>query len=188
MQTPKTTPSATRSHAMALPAVPRAVGTARACLRSLLEDWHAAVDPDIAVLLASDVITYVITRGAAGDGAGHGSVRLVARQSPTDLRLEVHDCGIRECAFAHVDPGSPTEPGRCLELVDLLADERGSCKHGSDGKYVYFVLAVSNPRPVGAMNRAERLPGPGFLRRPRHRAAPVKRSTPCSRSARLPWG
>lgn len=125
---------------LTLPAEPRSVGKARRHVLGLLRDWASPVNRDTVVLLLSEVLTNAIKHGAGPEPAACAEVRVVVRQSPEGLYVEVHD---------HVD-GTPTpvhnsedwaaESGRGLVLLEELADGWGT-QRKEHGKYVYFFLA-----------------------------------------------
>src|ERR1700691_5555446 len=67
-----------------LTAGPAAVAEARRQVRAPLDLWRAPVDPDIAVLLASDLVTNAIRRHLGG------TITLGVRCGPGGLRVDVH--------------------------------------------------------------------------------------------------
>lgn len=121
---------------------PAAARQARGHVRAALWAWRVPVDPDVAVLLASDVVTDAITRGAGP------SVTVTIRCSRGQLRVDVCDAqrplalvaGPPEegSAAAADEEGSAAAAG--LALVELLADEWGVVRTPT-GRAVYFTLA-----------------------------------------------
>ncbi len=59
-----TRPSELHRRRLRLAREPAAAGGARSQVRALIRAWKIPVDPGIAVLLASDLVTHAITRGA----------------------------------------------------------------------------------------------------------------------------
>ena len=64
---------------------PAAAAEARSQVRATIRDWKVPVDPDIAILLTSDLVTNVITHG---DGE---TVTLAIRCSRGHLRIDAYD-------------------------------------------------------------------------------------------------
>ncbi|MBS2966244.1 ATP-binding protein [Actinocrinis puniceicyclus] len=153
MRIQSATAPAARTHTVTLPAVLRAVHTARACVRSLVTHWACAVDQDDAVLLASSLIAHVVLRRTTDEQYGRTSIRLVVSQSTTALCIEVHDCGGGEPALAHADTDAAAECGRLLEAVHLLADEWG-CTRGPAGRRFHAVLNTAPNQHTSGSARA----------------------------------
>jgi hypothetical protein len=101
-----------------LTAGPAAAAEARRQVRAALHLWRAPVDPDIAVLLASDLVTNAIRHQPGG------TITLGVRCTPGGLRVDVHGSAI----------------GPDLILVRTLSDEWG-CYPTPAGQAVYFTLA-----------------------------------------------
>jgi hypothetical protein len=106
-----------------LTAGPAAVAEARREVRAALHLWRAPVDPDIAVLLASDLVTNAIRHQPGG------TITLGVRCAPGGLRVDVH---------GSVDVHGAIGPD--LILVRTLSDEWG-CYPTPAGQAVYFTLA-----------------------------------------------
>ena len=106
-----------------LTAGPSAAAEARRQVRAALDLWRAPVDPDIAVLLASDLVTNAIRRHLGG------TITLGVRCGPGGLRVDVH---------GSVDVHGAIGPD--LILVRTLSDEWG-CYPTPAGQAVYFTLA-----------------------------------------------
>jgi anti-sigma regulatory factor (Ser/Thr protein kinase) len=111
---------------------PAAVREARRQVRAAICSWDVAVDPDVAVLLTSELMTNAIRHEPGG------AVRLVIARSCDQLRVEVHDTARAWPVLA--DPPSDAETGRGLMLVATLSAGWGVCRTFA-GKAVYFVLA-----------------------------------------------
>jgi len=130
-----TRPAALRQVRVRLPREPAAVAQARGHVRDVVAGWKIPVDPDIAVLLTSDLVTSVITHG------GGETVTLAVRCSSGRLRVDVYD-GSR-------DPpaGGPVTPPAGLALVAALSTAWG-CFRTPAGKAVYFTLAFQSDHPA----------------------------------------
>jgi anti-sigma regulatory factor (Ser/Thr protein kinase) len=115
-----------------LTAAPAAPGEARRQVRAAIRAWDVPVDEDVAVLLASELVTNAVTHQAGR------AVTLVLTCSPGRLRVDVHDPSRSLPVLASAS--SDDETGRGLMLVDTLADEWGSYRTPA-GKAVYFTLA-----------------------------------------------
>ena len=97
---------------------PAAVAEARSQVRAAVEVWRAPVDPDVAVLLTSALVTNA-TRYEPG-----GTVTLGVRCAPGQLRVDVHG----------------TAFGPDLVLVQTRSDDWGRYPTPA-GQAVYFTLA-----------------------------------------------
>ena len=100
--------------------------------------WKIPVDPDLAILLTSDLVTNAIMHG---DGA---AVTLAIRCSRGHLRVDVYDSP-RSLPVTGDQPVD-VEIGRGLILVATLSDEWGSFRTPA-GKAVYFTLAFQPDLP-----------------------------------------
>jgi hypothetical protein len=109
---------------------PGAAGEARGHVRAALLAWQVPVDPDVAILLTSDVVTSAITHGAGP------SVTVAIRCSRGQLRVDVYDSA-RSPLLA--DAPGDKEAGPGLALVALLADDWGVFRTPA-GRTVYFAL------------------------------------------------
>ena len=119
---------------------PAAAAEARSLVRAVIRAWQVPVDPDIAVLLTSDLVTNAITHG---EGA---TVTLAIRCSRDHLRIDVYDAS-RSLPMTADEPAG-TETGRGLVLVAALSTERGSfCTPA--GKATYFTLAFQPDARLG---------------------------------------
>jgi len=113
---------------------PIAAGLARGHVRSALSSWRVPVDPDVAVLLTSDVVTNAILHGAGP------SVTVAIRCSRGRLRVDVYDSARSMPVPAEV----PDEDGAGPELVLVtrLADDWGAFRTPA-GRGVYFTLTFN---------------------------------------------
>jgi hypothetical protein len=111
---------------------PAAAAEARSQVRVALRDWKVPVDPDIAILLTSDLVTNAIVHGE-GD-----TVTLAIRCSRGHLRIDVYDKS--RYGPVGVDAGT----GRGLVLVAALSADWGSFRTPA-GKATYFTLAFHPP-------------------------------------------
>jgi len=114
---------------------PEAAGEARAHVRAALGAWQVPVDPDIAILLASDVVTDAIVHGAGP------SVTVAIRCSRGQLRVDVYDSARSGFVPAPGDPADK-EAHPELALVAHLADEWGAFRTPA-GRTVYFALTMA---------------------------------------------
>jgi anti-sigma regulatory factor (Ser/Thr protein kinase) len=118
-------------HRVVLTAGPAAAAEARGQVRAAICTWEAPVDPDVAVLLTSELVTNAI-RHEAGE-----TVTLVVTCSGDELRVDVHDSSC--CLPMPEDAPVDAETGRGLMLVNTLSKEWGSYRT-TTGKAVYFTL------------------------------------------------
>ena len=119
---------------------PAAAAEARAQVRVAIRDWKIPVDPDIAILLASDLVTNAITHGAGE------TLTLAIRCSRAHLRIDVYDQS-RSLPLGMDEPAD-TDAGRGLVLVAVLSTEWGSFRTPA-GKAMYFTLAFPPDRLPG---------------------------------------
>jgi anti-sigma regulatory factor (Ser/Thr protein kinase) len=119
---------------------PTAAGEARGQVLAAIRVWDISVDPDVAVLLTSELVTNAITHEA---GMG---ITLAITCSRDRLRVDVHDTSRSMPVL--VEASAEAETGRGLMLVATLADEWG-CYSTPAGKAVYFTLAFHPDRAEG---------------------------------------
>jgi hypothetical protein len=120
------------------PAAPRA---ARGRVRAAIAEWGVPVDPDIAALLTSDLVTHAVT---AGDGE---SLMLAIRTAGERLRVEVHDSSRTTLGSADAPvPGATA--GGVLALVGSLSAEWGAYRTPA-GLAWFFTLAFMPDLAVG---------------------------------------
>jgi hypothetical protein len=120
---------------------PAAAAEARSQVRAVIRTWKVPVDPDIALLLASDLVTNAITHGNSE------TLTLGIRCSSSRLRIDLYDTS-RSVAMAMVEPAD-TATGRGLVLVAALSTEWGSFKTPA-GEAAYFTLAFQPDLPLGS--------------------------------------
>ncbi len=133
-----TRPAGLRQFRVRLPREPAAAAQARGHVRAVVAGWKIPVDPDIAVLLTSDLVTSVIV-GGAGE-----TVTLAVRCSRGRLRIDVYD-GSRDRPAAGEPATWPAGPG--LALVAALSTAWG-CFRTPAGRAVYFTLAFPSAFPA----------------------------------------
>ena len=126
---------------------PSAAAEARGQVRAALGDWKVPVDPDIAILLTSDLVTNAIRHG---DGE---TITLAIRCARGHLRIDVYDRS-RYVPAAVQSPGdTPGDASAAsgLVLVAALSADWGSFRTPA-GKAMYFTLALQ-PDPLGGGDR-----------------------------------
>jgi hypothetical protein len=111
---------------------PAAAAEARGQVRAVIRAWKVPVDPDIAVLLTSDLVTSAIMHGNGE------TVTLVIRRTRGHLRIDVYDAS-RSLPVAADEPAR-SQTGRGLALVAALSTEWGSFRTPA-AEAVYFTLA-----------------------------------------------
>jgi len=127
-----TLPTELHQRRVRLARVPSAAAQARDQVREAIRAWKIPVDPDIAILLTSDLVTNAITHGngmtvtvAIGCSRGH-------------LRVDVYDS--HRSLPVPADHPADTDTGRGLILVATLSTDWGSFRTPA-GNAVYFTLA-----------------------------------------------
>ena len=111
---------------------PLAAAEARRQVRAIIRAWEVTVDPDLAVLLTSDLVTHAIVHWDSE------TITLSVRCSRDQLRVDVYDpslplpMAVDEHAVRQVPPW--------LALVASLSAEWGSFLTFT-GKAMYFALA-----------------------------------------------
>jgi anti-sigma regulatory factor (Ser/Thr protein kinase) len=124
---------------------PAAAAEARSQVRAAIRAWDIPVDPDVAVLLASELVT-----NAIGHEAGE-TIVLAITCSFGQLRVDVHDTS--RMLPVLVDALVDAEAGRGLMLVATLSATWGICRTPA-GKAVYFTLAFE-PGLAGGDERGQ---------------------------------
>ena len=119
---------------------PAAAAEARSQVRVAIRDWKVPVDPDIAILLTSDLVTEAITQGNGE------TLTLAIRCTRGHLRIDVYDKS-RSLPLGMNGPAG-TGAGRGLVLVAALSTEWGSFRTPA-GKAMYFTLAFPPDRFPG---------------------------------------
>lgn len=148
---------------------PAAAAEARSQVRAAICDWKVPVDPDIAILLTSDLVTNAI---ACGDGE---TLTLAIRCSLGLLRIDVY----HKSHYLPTEANGPVDSGtgRGLVLVAGLSAEWGSFRTPA-GKAMYFTLAFQPDPPSGSDRAAAGISrGGGELLNPVRLAVP----TSCTR-------
>jgi Histidine kinase-like ATPase domain len=135
-----TRPTAVHQRRVGLSREPAAAAEARSQVRAVIRAWKVPVDPYIAVLLASDLVTNAIVHGNGE------TLTLAIRCSRSHLRIDVYDTS-RSLPMAVVEPAH-AETGRGLVLVAALSAEWGSF-HTPAGQAAYFTLAFQPDLPEG---------------------------------------
>jgi anti-sigma regulatory factor (Ser/Thr protein kinase) len=117
-----------------LTAGPAAAAQARSQVRAAVCAWDVPVDPDTAVLLASELVTNAIRHETSG------TITLAITCSCGELRVDVHDSSYSLPVV--LEAALEAEAGRGLMLVAMLSDEWGFYRTPA-GKAVYFTLAFA---------------------------------------------
>ncbi|HTS99414.1 MAG TPA: ATP-binding protein [Streptosporangiaceae bacterium] len=125
-------PTVQRPHRIALSAGPAAAAEARRQVRAAICAWGVPVDPDVAVLLTSELVTNAIRHEASG------TIMLTITCICGLLRVDVGDTS--RCVPVPVNTPADAEAGRGLMLVAGLSTDWGYHQTPS-GKAVYFTLA-----------------------------------------------
>jgi anti-sigma regulatory factor (Ser/Thr protein kinase) len=120
---------------LSLEAGPTAAAEARSYVRAAICAWGVPVDPYVAALLTSELVTNAI-RHEAGD-----TVKLFISCSCGHLRVYVHDSS--RTWPAPLNAGPDAEAGRGLMLIASLSTDWGVYRTPS-GKAVYFTLALND--------------------------------------------
>jgi len=124
---------------------PAAAAEARGQVRAAIRAWEIPVDPDVAVLLASELVTNAIGHEA-------GETIVLAITCPFgQLRVDVHDTS--RALPVLVDASADAEAGRGLMLVATLSATWGVYRTPA-GKAVYFTLAFE-PGLTGGGERGQ---------------------------------
>jgi hypothetical protein len=151
--------------------VPSAAAEARSQVRAAVRDWRIPVDPDIAVLLTSDMVTDVVRNGE-GD-----TITLAIRCSRGHLRIDIHEAS-RPLPMAVDEPADTKTAGRGLVLVAALSAEWGSFRTPA-GMAVYFTLVSQSDLPRCAI-----VPPQGTTRGDCEPLTPVRLAVPTSSTFR----
>jgi anti-sigma regulatory factor (Ser/Thr protein kinase) len=127
-----TRPTVLHRHRVPLTAGPAAAAEARGQVRAAICTWDVPVDPSVAVLLTSELVTNAI-RHEVGE-----TVMLDITCSCGQLCVDIHDTSYS--LPVPVDASADAETGRGLMLVASLSAEWGFYRTPA-GKAVYFTLA-----------------------------------------------
>jgi anti-sigma regulatory factor (Ser/Thr protein kinase) len=114
---------------------PASVAAARSQVRALIDAWDVPVDPSVAVLLTSELVTNALRHETGG------TITLTITCVCGQLRIDVHDSSRR--VPMPVNTPVDAEAGRGLLLVSRLATDWGFHPTPS-GKAVYFTLAFED--------------------------------------------
>jgi anti-sigma regulatory factor (Ser/Thr protein kinase) len=125
-----------------------AVSAARTEVEAAICAWCVAVDPDVAILLTSELVTNAVTHATAhasrnGRAARRAdaaeAVLLVIAADDAGLRVDVHDGSGDLPVLADCPAEADAETGRGLLLVTSLSADWGFYRTPG-GKAVYFTL------------------------------------------------
>ena len=130
-----TRPVVQRPFRLSLRAEPEAAAEARGYVQAAICAWGVPVDPYVAALLTSELVTNAI-RHEAGE-----TVKLFISCSCGHLRVYVHDSSRTWPALLNAAPDA--EAGRGLTLVASMSTDWGVYRTPG-GKAVYFTLALQN--------------------------------------------
>ena len=128
-------PAVQRPLRTCLAAGPTAPAEARNLVMSAVRDWDVPVDPQVAALLTSELVTNAI-RYEKGD-----TIKLFVTCSCGHLRVYVHDTS--RSAPIPLEAPVDAEAGRGLMLVASLSTDWGHYRTPA-GKAVYFTLAFES--------------------------------------------
>jgi hypothetical protein len=124
-----------------LAADPTAPRAARERVRAAIAEWDVPVDPDIAAVLTSDLVTHVICQDVGR------SLTLAIRTAGDRLRIEVHDSSRTTLGSADA-PVPDVAAGGVLTLVGSLSAEWGAYRTPA-GLAWFFTLAFAPYLAVG---------------------------------------
>jgi len=125
-----------------------AASAARTEVEAAICAWCVAVDPDVAILLTSELVTNAVTHAAAHASrngraarraAAAEAVLLVIAADDAGLRVDVHDGSGDLPVLADYPADADAETGRGLLLVTSLSADWGFYRTPG-GKAVYFTL------------------------------------------------
>jgi anti-sigma regulatory factor (Ser/Thr protein kinase) len=114
-----------------LAAGPKAPAEARRQVQAVIRAWDVPVDPDVAALLTSELVTNAISHEPGP------TVTVAITCSLGELRVDVHDTSRRLPVLANIP--ADAEAGRGLMLVATLSADWGVYRDPA-GKAVYFTL------------------------------------------------
>ena len=141
-----------------------AVAAARTEVEAAIGAWCVPVDPDVAILLTSELVTNAVTHAAANAsrngqaasrGRAAGAVLLVIAADDAGLRVDVHDGSGDLPVLGDYPADADAETGRGLLLVTSLSADWGFYRTPG-GKAVYFTLQA---QPDGHGNVIDRSDG-----------------------------
>jgi anti-sigma regulatory factor (Ser/Thr protein kinase) len=139
-----------------------AVAVARDEVAAAISAWSVRVDPDVAILLTSELVTNAVTHagpGRGGKAAGRGMAReavlLVIAADDAGLRVDVHDGSGDLPVVSGYVADADAETGRGLLLVTSLSADWGFYRTAA-GKAVYFTLEVQADIEETVVNGVDR--------------------------------
>jgi anti-sigma regulatory factor (Ser/Thr protein kinase) len=139
-----------------------AVAIARDEVAAAISAWCVRVDPDVAILLTSELVTNAVThatknpkRKAPARGITGEAVLLVIAADDAGLRVDVHDGSADLPIVSGYVAEADEETGRGLLLVTSLSAEWGFYRTAG-GKAVYFTLEVPPDVDETAVDVADR--------------------------------
>ena len=128
-------PTDLHSRRAQLTAGPNAVAEARHQVQAAITAWDVPVDPDIAALLTSELVTNAIKHGG-------GLIDVALTLAPPSLRILVHDQG--RGSVAMIDARPDDLHGRGLHIVAKLSEEWGtSADTTKRGNSVWATFRIS---------------------------------------------
>jgi hypothetical protein len=130
-----------RPRRITLMAGPAAAAEARTLVRAAIRAWGVPVDPDVAVLLTSELVNNAIANETGG------TIMLVIWCAYGQLHVDVHDTS-RAVPVPVEGLAGDAETGRGLILVASLSTTWGFYPTPT-GKAVYFTLALRAGRDEG---------------------------------------
>lgn len=142
-------PAVRRPLRLSLATGPAAAAEARSHVRAAIDAWGVPVDPYVAALLTSELVSNAI-RHEAGE-----TVKLFVTCSCGHLRVYVHDTS--RSWPVPLDAPVDAEAGRGLMLVASLSTDWGYYRTPV-GKAVYFTLALETDAEDGEEIAPEREP------------------------------
>jgi anti-sigma regulatory factor (Ser/Thr protein kinase) len=142
-------PAVRRPLRLSLATGPAAAAEARSHVRAAIDAWGVPVDPYVAALLTSELVSNAI-RHEAGE-----TVKLFVTCSCGHLRVYVHDTSRSWPVPLHAPVDA--EAGRGLMLVASLSTDWGYYRTPA-GKAVYFTLALETDAEDGEEIAPEREP------------------------------
>jgi len=125
-----------------------AVAAARTEVEAAICAWCVPVDPDVAILLTSELVTNALTHASASASRNRRATRrgfaaeavlLVIAADDAGLRVDVHDGSGDLPVLGDCPAEADAETGRGLLLVTSLSAEWGFYRTPG-GKAVYFTL------------------------------------------------
>ena len=137
-----------------------AVAAARDEVAAAIRAWRVCVDPDVAILLTSELVTNAVTHAANQNGAAAKrgmtgkTVLLVISADDAWLRVDVHDGSGDLPVVSGCVADSDAETGRGLLLVTSLSADWGFYRTAG-GKAVYFTLEVQPDVDEAAVDDAD---------------------------------